>query len=400
VDLSLDTPELSAFRQEVRNWFERHTPADWQDRLAEATPERRHDLMGEWARVLREGGYLAPHWPTEFGGGGLEVDRMIVLKQEMVRAKYPPVGSGIGLHHAAATIIQHGTPEQQKHLGAILDGEVWCQGFSEPNAGSDLASLQTRALRDGDRYIVNGQKIWSSGAQIAAWCLLLARTDPSVPKHKGLTLFMVEMASPGIEVRPIRQATGASEFCEIFFTDVSVPVDHRLGPENEGWRLAGTTLTTERGTFIVENHARLLEVVEQLVAEAARTPVAGGHTALDDGAIRSELAERTAEVEVLGMLAEQVIAGLLSHGEMGPEGSTLKLFYSETLQKLTWLAARIRGIAASLEPQSHHASGWTTGEWLIDHIGSWTWTIAAGSNEIQRNIIGERVLGLPREPRS
>jgi alkylation response protein AidB-like acyl-CoA dehydrogenase len=275
---------------------------------------------------------------------------------------------------------------------------VWCQGFSEPNAGSDLASLQCRAVRDGDVYIVNGQKIWSSGAHRASWCLLLARTDPEAPKHRGISVFMLDLSSPGIEIRPIRQATGSAEFCEIFLTDVRIPVEHRLGTENDGWRIAQTTLSTERGSFIIENQVRLLEVLDKVAAEAATVELGNGRTAAQDPAVRQELAERAAEVEVLGMLADKIIGGLLRHGEMGPEGSILKLFYSETLQKLTGLAARIRGVAADVDPEVEGFGGYTSGNWLIDHIASWTWTIAAGSNEIQRNIIGERVLGLPREP--
>ena len=291
----------------------------------------------------------------------------------------------------------HGTPEQQRHLEAILDGEIWCQGFSEPNAGSDLASLQTMRSRDGDAYVLNGQKVWSSGAHNASWCLLLARTDVDVPKHRGISMFMLNMSSPGVEVRPIRQSTGSTEFSEIFLTDVRLPVEHLIGPENEGWRIAQTTLSTERGSFVIEFHAQLHEGLEKLCREAAVTLLDTGSFAAQHGGIRQDLAECAAEVEVLGMLAEKVIGGLVRHGEMGPEGSILKLFWSETHQRLTGLAARIRGIAADVDSGAPR-SGWTSGDWLIDHIGSWALTISAGSNEIQRNIIAERVLGLPREP--
>jgi alkylation response protein AidB-like acyl-CoA dehydrogenase len=319
----------------------------------------------------------------------------------MVRAEYPPVGGGIAFHHAAATIMAYGTPEQVTHLEAILDGEVWCQGFSEPEAGSDLASLRTRAVRDGDTYVLNGQKIWSSGAQYSQWSLLLARTDPTLAKHRGISIFMVDLSLPGIEIRPIKQATGGSEFCEIFLNDVVIPAGYRLGPENEGWKIAQTTLTTERWSFIIENQVRLQEAIEKLVVEAQRIFVAPGVTAYDDRAIRQELGERAAEVEALGMVADEIIGSFLRDGSVATEGSIVKLMYSETLQKLTGLAARIRGIGSDSGVEGGRlGEDWASGEWLVDHIGSWTWTIAAGSNEIQRNIIGERILGLPREPQS
>lgn len=393
---SLDTPELAAFRREVRAWAEANSPGDWRARVADGAQDY-EELAKQCRTALRKAGYLAPHWPREFGGGGFSAPEQIVLKQELARAQFPPVQGGIGMHHAAATIIMHGTSEQQTRLEAILDGEIWCQGFSEPNAGSDLASLQTRALRDGDDYVVTGQKIWSSGAHRARWCLLLARTDPDAPKHRGLSVFMVDMKSRGIEVRPIREATGGTAFCEIFFNDVRVPARHRIGPENEGWAISQTTLSTERGSMTLDNHARLAAMVDALCVEAAQTPLESGRVAAEHDGIRQELAERVGEVEVLGMLAESVISQLVRHGQMGPEGSILKLFYSETLQKLTGLGARVRGIAANVAEEAPPDVGGTRG-WLTEHIGSWTWTIAAGSNEIQRNIIAERILGLPRDP--
>jgi alkylation response protein AidB-like acyl-CoA dehydrogenase len=389
----LDTPALSEFRSRVRAWAEANRPL--------RAPPSGHDelraLMNEYRPKLRAAGYLAPHWPKEFGGGGFTAAEQVVLKQELAREGIPSFG-GIGMHHAAATIMEHGTPEQREHLAAILDGESWCQGFSEPNAGSDLAALQCRAVRDRDDYVINGQKIWSSGAQHSKWCLLLARTDTAAPKHKGISVLMVAMASPGIEVRPIRQATGETEFCEVFFSDVRVPVAQRIGPENEGWAISQTALTNERGSYIVERHAQLVETLDDMVAEAAATPVGGGRTALDDGGIRQELAERAAEVEVLGMLSETFIGQLFHHGDIGPESSIFKLFYSEILQRITGLRTRIRGVGATLEHDRGGLAQDPSETALLEHIASWAWTIAAGTNEIQRNIIGERLLGLPREP--
>jgi alkylation response protein AidB-like acyl-CoA dehydrogenase len=251
-----------------------------------------------------------------------------------------------------------------------------------------------------DGYIVNGQKVWSSYADQAAWCLLLARTDPAAPKHRGLSLFMLELDSPGVELRPIRQATGTEEFCEIFLTDVRVPAAHLIGEENAGWRMAQTTLATERAFNILELQARLAVALGEIAAQARVTPVAPGRMAADDDSVRQDLAARAAEIEVLGLLGQRLARGVEAAGDVGPEGSIVKLFYSETLQKLTALAVRISGPAAMLDERREFATSWTSGHWMIDHLKSWNWTIAAGSNEIQRNIIGERVLGLPREPQS
>jgi alkylation response protein AidB-like acyl-CoA dehydrogenase len=392
----LEDPALAAFRAEVRLWLDENAPTSWQEWFKSASDDEKQAFLAEHRTRLHAAGYLVPHWPKEFGGSGLSSAEQLILKHELRGAGFPPAGSGIAFHHVAATLIRHGTAKQREALERILDGEVWCQGFSEPNAGSDLASLQTRAVRDGDVYIVNGQKIWSSGAQHAQWCLLLARTDPTAKKHKGISAFLVDMTLPGIDVRPIRQATGSSHFSEIFLTDVRVPVDLRVGSENEGWSIANTTLSTERGSMIIDNHARLERMLRAVCEEAARTPVGGGLMAIDDRGVRHELAERAAEVEVLGALAEQVVGLTLRHGEMGPEGSIIKLFFSEALQKLTELAIRVRGVASNLETGQDEFEEST--DWMIEHIAAWMWTISAGSNEIQRNIIAERVLGLPREP--
>jgi len=393
-----ETPELGAFRARVRSWLEANVPRDWEEALAGATPDEFVAFHCDWVRTLRRGGYLVPHWPPEHGGG-CSVAEQIVIHQEMARARAPQLRVHmISLNHAGATLIEHGTPEQRKLLDGILDGAIWCQGFSEPNAGSDLASLQTRAVRDGDHYVVNGHKIWSSMANHAQWCLLLARTDPTVPKHKGISYFILDLSSDGVEIRPIRQATGDSEFCEIFLTDVRIPVEQRIGEEGEGWRIAQTTLTNERGAAIIELHERLVEAHERLCREALETLRAPGTVAADDAAIRQELARRGAEVDILGLLAARMFRNLLGRGNLGPEASIIKLFYSELLQSLTALGVEVRGMPAYLDHGRPFAGSWTTGDWLMDHIGSWTWTIAGGTNEIQRNVIGERVLGLPREP--
>jgi alkylation response protein AidB-like acyl-CoA dehydrogenase len=388
-----------ALRAPLRAWLAENTPAGWHEELRTATKAEFRDFNVRQAQRLREAGILAAHWPLAHGGGGFSFGEQLVIQEELIRADFPqPRLLEISLAHIAATLMAYGNPDQQKHLSAILDGEIWCQGFSEPDAGSDLASLRTRAVRSGDSYVVNGQKIWSSYADQAAWCLLLARTDASVAKHRGLSMFMLELDSPGVELRPTRQATGTEEFCEIFLTDVEIPVANRIGDENAGWRMAQTTLSTERAFNILELQARLAVALGQIAAEARVTPIGGGRTAADDDGIRQDLAARAAEVEVLGLLGQRLVRDVESSGEIGPEGSIVKLFYSETLQKLTRLAVQIRGMATMLDERREFATSWTSGQWMIDHLKSWNWTIAAGSNEIQRNIVGERVLGLPREP--
>ena len=391
--------DLEQLRSAVRDWAVANTPPGWHNELSTATKRQFREFNVRQAQLLRQAGLLAAHWPKEFGGGGFSFAEQLVIQEELVRADFPqPRLMEIALAHIAATLMAYGSVEQQRHLAAILDGEIWCQGFSEPDAGSDLASLRTRAVRTGDTYVVNGQKVWSSYADQASWCLLLARTDPAARKHRGLSLFMLELDSPGVEVRPTRQATGTEEFCELFLTDVRVPATHLIGAENTGWRMAQTTLATERAFNMLELQARLAVALDEIAAQALATPLAPGRMAADDDSVRQDLAARAAEVEVLGLLGQRLARQVERTGEVGPEGSIVKLFYSETLQKLTGLAVRIGGMEAMLDERREFATTWTSGQWMIDHLKSWNWTIAAGSNEIQRNIIGERVLGLPREP--
>jgi alkylation response protein AidB-like acyl-CoA dehydrogenase len=395
------TGDLEALRTSVQAWLAENTPTGWHDELKTATKEQFREFNVRQAQSLREAGLLAVHWPVEFGGGGFSFREQLIIQEELVRGDFPqPRLLEISLAHIAATLMTYGNPEQQKHLSAILDGEIWCQGFSEPDAGSDLASLRTRAVRTNEVYVVNGQKVWSSYADQASWCLLLARTDPSGPKHRGLSMFMLDLDSPGVELRPTRQATGTEEFCEIFLTDVEIPIAQRIGEENAGWRMAQTTLSTERAFNILELQARLAVALGEVAAQALATPIGGGRMAADDEAIRQDLAARAAEVDVLGLLGRRLARDVERTGDIGPEGSIVKLFYSETLQKLTGLAVRIGGMTTMVDEPREFATSWTSGKWMIDHLKSWNWTIAAGSNEIQRNIIGERVLGLPREPQS
>ncbi|MEZ5169987.1 MAG: acyl-CoA dehydrogenase family protein [Acidimicrobiia bacterium] len=395
-----ESAELARFRSDVRAWLADNVPRDWRSTLAGASPEEFVAFHHEWVRTLHRGGYLAPHWPREFGGPELSLEQQVVLNQEMARADAPELRVHmISLNHAGATLMHFGTPEQQQHLAAILEGEIWCQGFSEPNAGSDLAALETRAERHGDVYVVNGQKVWSSMAQFADWALLLARTDPDAPKRRGISYFMLDVHSPGVELRPIRQITGDAEFCEMFLTDVEIPVENRFGEEGDGWRMAQLTLASERGPAVVDLQLRLRSALDDL-AELASTSlgIGAGTSALDDADVRQELGALHAEVEVLGRLCGDMVDDIVRHGEPGPASSTIKVVYSELLQRLTGLGERLSGLPGQRDVGRGFAAAWTSGDWLLDYIGSWTWTIAGGTNEIQRNVIAERVLGLPREP--
>lgn len=351
-----------------------------------------------WFQELRSAGYAVPHWPAGWGGG-MPVAHQMALYQELAAHDAPRlVLAFVAIHHAASTLLAAGTEEQRRrHLPAILDGEVWVQGFSEPEAGSDLAALKTAARRHGDEYVVNGQKLWASGAAHADWCLLLARTDPDAPKRRGISYFLMDMHSPGVEVRPIRNAIGQSHFCEIFLDDVTVPAANLVGPENGGWQVAQATLSAERGMTMLELAERLGHAGFRWLVEACATPHPSGYRPLDDAVVRDRLAGFETEIAGLRALCRRVVDAHETGG--GPaDASVVKLYYSELLQRLTDFAADTVGLGAHTQLQKPLSSGWESGAWVLDFIGSWEWTIPGGSSEIQRTIIGERGLGLPREP--
>ena len=319
------------------------------------------------------------------------MSEQVVLYQELAAHDAPRlVLAFVGIHHAASTLLAAGTDEQRRrHLPAILDGEIWVQGFSEPEAGSDLASLRTSARRDGDSYVVNGQKLWASGGKHADWCLLLARTDPDAPKRKGISYFLLDMTTPGVEVRPIRNAIGDSHFCEIFLNDVSIPAANLVGAENAGWQVAQATLGAERGLTMLELAERLGNAGFRWLVQACP---------LDDPIVADRLAQFETEITGLRGLCRKVVEDNEA-GTAGPaDASIVKLYYSELLQRLTDFGAEIGGLAAHTELAKPMSSGWESGSWVLDFIGSWEWTIPGGSSEIQRTIIAERGLGLPREP--
>ncbi|MFN2590576.1 MAG: acyl-CoA dehydrogenase family protein [Actinomycetota bacterium] len=385
------------FRDEVRTWLDETVPTlpprpdddDWAGRRAFDTA---------WQRRLYEAGYAGIDWPTEVGGRGATPTEHLIFLEEAEAAGAPYVGVNfVGSLHAGPTIISEGTPEQrERYLPPILRGEdVWCQGFSEPGAGSDLAALQTRAVRDGDHYVVNGQKIWTSFAQVADLCELLVRTDPDVPKHKGITWLILPMDSPGIEVRPLRTIVGSSEFSEVFLSDVRVPVENRVGPENDGWRVAMVTFSFERGTAFVGELAQTQRLLRSLV-DVARRSGRGDGTAWDDPGLRREIGHLAADVDALWALTKRNVTQAERTGSPPGGGvSVSKLHYSEVRHRLGDLAMRLLGRAGmSFEdlaglPGGEHVRGW---------FYAMSISIAAGTSQVQRNIVAERILGLPKEP--
>jgi alkylation response protein AidB-like acyl-CoA dehydrogenase len=391
--------DLEDFRAEVRDWCRSHIPADWR-RAQTGVPDAEFvSFQQAWLQELRGAGYAVPHWPPEWGGG-MSTAEQVVLYQELAAHDAPRlVLAFVSIHHAAATLLAAGTPAQrERHLPAILDGEIWVQGFSEPDAGSDLASLKTSARREGDSYVVNGQKLWASGAAHADWCLLLARTDPGAPKRAGISYFLLDMRTSGIDVRPIRNAIGDAHFCEIFLSDVTIPAANLIGAENAGWQAAQSTLSAERGLTMLELAERLGNAGFRWLLEACAQRSPDGIRPLDQPVVQDRLA--ALETEVTGLRA--LCRGLVDRHEAGIAGpadaSIVKLYYSELLQRLTDFGTEVVGLAAHTVLNKPLSSGWESGAWVLDFIGSWEWTIPGGSSEIQRTIIGERGLGLPREP--
>ncbi|MGH2694840.1 MAG: acyl-CoA dehydrogenase [Actinomycetota bacterium] len=382
-----DSPEEASFRKELRAWIEENLPEGWRDRPHKAgrTDEK---IQREWARKLYEAGYAGLTWPEEHGGAGAPYTHQAIFLEESARAETPEHIGVIGLGMAGPTIIAHGSDEQKaKHLSKILSGEdVWCQGFSEPGAGSDLGSLRTKAERDGDQFVVNGQKVWSSFAHIADWCILVVRTEPKAPKHQGLTYLLVDMHSPSVEVRPLVQITGDPEFNEIFFNDVRVPVENVCGEIGQGWKVAMTTLLHERGTLGFALTARLEVAMRKLIALAKEVK------AYDDPLVRDRLAQSWIELQALKFTNYRALTTLVKTGVPGPEGSIAKLHWSESHQRLNKLGLEMLGPLSQLDGED---STWA-GYWQYQQLRSRGNTIEAGTSEILRNIIAERVLGLPR----
>src|SRR5215467_3506235 len=332
----------------------------------------------------------------EFGGRGATIVEMVILYQEMARAESPQIVNRGGVSMLGPTLMKLGTPAQQRRfLPRILTAEeIWCQGFSEPNAGSDLANLQTRAVLDGDWYVLNGQKVWTSMAHVADWGFFLVRTDPTVAKHKGITFLLVDMKTPGISIRPLRQITGEAEFNEVFLENVRVPAENVVGKVNEGWGVAITTLAYERDVLTMIRHISLRTALERLVALARRTK-RNGHTAADDPVLRQKLATLCIGERCLQLNGYRSLTRILSGRPPGPEGSTSKLFWSQVDQDLAEVATEIIGPYSQVAAPSPWAPD--EGQWEFYALLARGSGIRAGTTEILRNILGERVLGLPKD---
>jgi alkylation response protein AidB-like acyl-CoA dehydrogenase len=382
-----DTPEEAAFRKELRGWIADNLPEGWRER-GPTGGGMDESFARAWSKALYDAGYSGLTWPREYGGRGAPYTHQAIFLEESAAGETPEHIGVIGLGMAGPTIIAHGTDEQKSaHLSKILSGEeVWCQGFSEPGSGSDLASLRTRAEDAGDHYVVNGQKVWSSYAHIADYCILVVRTDPSAPKHEGITYLLVDMHSEGVEVRPLVQITGDPEFNEIFFNDVNVPKTNVVGEANAGWNVAMTTLLHERGTLGFALTARLEVAVAKLIRLAKETG------ASDDPLVRDRVARQWIELQALKFTNYRALTTLMKTGVPGPEGSIAKLHWSESNQRLGALAIEILGARAQVDGDDAVWNGY----WQYQQLRSRGNTIEAGTSEILRNIVAERVLGLPR----
>jgi alkylation response protein AidB-like acyl-CoA dehydrogenase len=368
------TAEQTSFRDAVRGWLSKNMKKDWVARLSKGSDIPR---------------------PEEAGGRGLTFMEEMILQQEMALAKAPPVLNILAIGMAGPTIIAYGTDEQKKRYPPKMLSceEIWCQGYSEPNAGSDLASLQTRAVKDGEHYVINGQKVWTSLAHIADWMMLLARTDPSAPKHKGITYFLLDMKSPGVTVKPLKQMTGDAEFNEVYFDNVRVHESQILGGLNNGWAVGLTTLMFERLALGFGLQVRLRIALDSLV-DLARGTKKNGVPVTQDPVMRQKLAQMWIDTEVFKYTGARAITKLLKGELPGPEASAGKMMWVEGHQRVQELAMEIQGPFGQLT----HGSEWAVADGLWQHtfLRSRANSIEGGTTEIQRNIIGERVLGLPK----
>jgi alkylation response protein AidB-like acyl-CoA dehydrogenase len=376
VDLTF-TDEQLAFRDELRDWLAANAPGE-----APADEDEAYRWRADWQRRLNDGGWAGVHWPKEYGGRGASLMETAIFFEEMGRAGAPLPANVLGLLLAGPTLMVWGTDAQkERYLPTILSAkEIWCQGFSEPEAGSDLAGLKTRAVKDGDEWVVTGQKVWTSGAQYSKWCMLVARTDQDAPKHKGLTYFVMDMEQEAVQVRPLVQITGEPEFNELFIEEARIPDENIVGGLGNGWKVALTTLMNERAGLGFFLQVRMRQLLDSLFDEAA----ASG--ALDDPRIADKLADLHMRTEILRLTAYRGLSVIEQYGQPGPEGSLVKLMWSETNKLLTQLAADIVGPDALTKGTS----------WSYELLRARGNSIEGGTTEILKNIVAERVLGLPR----
>ena len=371
------TDEQLAFRDELRDWFAANPPGDEPTDEAEQLRWR-----VDWQRRLNDGGWAGVHWPKEYGGRGASLMETAIFFEELGRSGGPLPVNTLGLLLAGPTLMVWGDDAQkERHLPTILSAEeIWCQGFSEPEAGSDLAGLKTRAVKDGDEWVVTGQKVWTSGAQYSKWCMLVARTDQDAPKHKGLTYFILDMDQDAVQVRPLVQITGEAEFNELFIEEARIPDENVVGGVGNGWKVALTTLMNERAGLGFFLQVRMRQLLDRVFDEAAATG------ALDDPRIADKLADLHLRTEILRLTAYRGLSVIEQYGQPGPEGSLVKLMWSETNKQLTQLAADIVGPEALTKDTP----------WSYELLRARGNSIEGGTTEILKNIVAERVLGLPR----
>jgi alkylation response protein AidB-like acyl-CoA dehydrogenase len=381
VDLTLSKAE-QAFRDELRTWLEENNPG-----AEPPSDETAFEFRRAWQRRLHEAGWAGVSWPKEYGGRGATLIEQAIFNEETARAQSPSVANVLGLAMGGPTVIAHGTEEQRKrYLPPILSAEeIWCQGFSEPESGSDLASLKTRAVRHGGEWVVTGQKVWTTIAHHSKWCMLVARTDPDAPKHKGLTYFLMDMKQDAVQVRPLVQITGEAEFNELFIEEARIPHENIVGGEGNGWAVAITTLMHERATLAFSLQVGVHIALGQLV-ERARGTRGNGGAASEDPVIRQRLAQLMIEAEVLRLNAYRGLTATMRTGVPGPEGSLGKWHWAEINQSLTELAMDIAGPRAMIDED----------EWTYRFLRARANSIEGGTTEILKNIVAERVLGLPR----
>jgi alkylation response protein AidB-like acyl-CoA dehydrogenase len=397
--------QAEQFRAQVRVFLTANLPDGWAG-MGKLDGLELAEFGVQWRKVLFENGYLAPDWPKEYGGGGLTAVEQVVLAEEFSKAGVPGGGPNdtFGIQMLGNTLLRWGTDEQKSHyLPRILAGDdTWCQGYSEPNAGSDLANVGTRAVLDGDQWVINGQKIWTSAGHLADHIFVLCRTDVDAPKHKGISFILVDMRQPGVEVRPIRMISGDSEFNEVFFTDAVTPKGEVIGGVNNGWAVAMTLLGFERGESAATLPIRFKADFERLV-ELARE-----YGKTDDPRIRQRLASAYISTRIMDFSGKRVLTKFLAGHHPGPDAAISKLFWSEYHRVETELAMDIMGAAAMTPTGRRPSSAFgaddvgapnSTNSWAVTFLNARAGTIYAGSSQVQRNIIGEQVLGLPKEPK-
>jgi alkylation response protein AidB-like acyl-CoA dehydrogenase len=378
------------FRDQLRSWLAEHAPPD----VALASTSEEAALLREWQRTLHRGRWVGINWPVEYGGRGASLAQVAIYNEELAGANAPPLLGRAGITLVGPTLMAHGTEAQRdRWMPRILSGEdVWCQLFSEPDAGSDLASLSTRAEKCGNTYVVSGQKVWSSYARFADWGIALVRTDPDASPHTGISMVAVPMTAEGVEIRPLRQITGESEFSEVFLDAVKIPADQLIGPEHQGWQVANTTLANERGASFIWREQVLHEVALDLLRKHC---ACRGLRA--DPVVRQRVAQAWIDVELFRLHNQRTLARLTRGDEIGPESSLVKLFWAGMSQRFSETALALLGSDALLLAGDEHAVD--GGRWVLGLLAARANSIMGGTSEIQRNIIGERLLALPREPK-